>query len=341
MKKEVVGKSTSGQPVELFTLTNNRGMSAKFLNYGTILKELHVPDRTGTTADVVLGFDGFEHYLEPHPYFGCIAGRFANRIKNGKFSLDGKQYQLVINTPPHHLHGGSQGLDKKFWNGRQNEGESVVFCYTSPDGEEGYPGNLQIEVTCSLSDNCELKLDYKAVTDKPTPVNLTNHSYFNLKGESVADILDNKLTINASHYTTVDDSLIPTGEIAPVKGTPLDFMQPSVIGSRIGQVGIGYDHNFVLGNDNNHLVLAARVKDTTSGRVMEVFTTEPGIQVYTANFLDGSITGKNSKAYPKHSAICLETQHYPDSVNQPGFPSTILYPGKTFKSTTIYKFKAE
>jgi len=341
MKKEVIGSARNGQQVELFTLVNKNGMIAKFLNYGTILKELHVPDRNGTMADVVLGFAGFEQYLDKNPFFGCITGRFANRIAYGKFMLDGKQYQLVANTPPHHLHGGSKGLDKKFWNGCQGKGESVVFGYTSPDGEEGYPGNLQIEAAYSLTDDNELKLEYKAVTDKPTPVNLTNHSYFNLKGEAGGDILDNILTVNASKYTAVDDKLIPTGKIEPVKGTPLDFTQASVIGSRISQTGFGYDHNFVLDNEKGDSVLAARVKDPSSGRVMEVCTTEPGIQVYTANFFNGSITGKSGKAYQKHSAICLETQHYPDSVNHPGFPSTILRPGKEFRSTTVYKFKTE
>jgi aldose 1-epimerase len=340
-RKSRFGKLPNGTAVDLYTLTNANGLVAKITNYGTIITELHVPDRHGQLRDVVLGFDNLEQYLKGHPCFGCTVGRVANRIAKGRFTLDGKTYSLAINNSPNHLHGGLKGFDKKLWQAEAQSGAAVKFTYTSPDGEEGYPGTLDVAVTMTLTDANELRLDYRAATDRATPVNLTNHSYFNLAGPG--DVLRHELTIAADRYTPFDSTLIPTGEIKPVKGTPLDFTKPRAIGSRFSQlhtVPVGYDHNFVLNGGGKGLALAARVYEPESGRVMEVHTTEPGVQLYTANHLDGSLTGKGGIVYRQHAGLCLETEHFPDSVNQPGFPSIILRPDQIYRQATLFKFSA-
>src|SRR6185369_16715025 len=333
------GKLPNGTPVELFTLTNSSGLVAKVSNYGTIITELHVPDRAGKTGDIVLGFDHLEQYLKGHPYFGCTVGRVANRIAKGRFILEGKTYNLAVNNGPNHLHGGLVGFDKVVWHAEPQSGASVKFTYTSADGEESYPGQVAVTVVVTLTDANELSIDYSAVTDKPTPVNLTNHSYFNLAGEG--DVLNHEMMIAADHFTPKDEASIPTGEIKPVKGTPMDFTTPHPIGSRFSQIEekpAGYDHNYVLNSGGKSLGLAARVFEPKTGRVMEVRTTEPGVQLYTANYLDGSLTGKRGLVYRQHCAFCLETQHFPDSVNHPQFPSTVLRPGQTYRQTTVHKF---
>jgi aldose 1-epimerase len=306
-----------------------------------------VPDRDGKTADVVLGFDDLKGYLAGHPYFGATVGRVANRVAGGKFSLGGKDYTLAVNNGPNSLHGGTKGFDKVVWAAKPIErpdGPAVEFSYTSRDGEEGYPGTLAVVVTYTLTDDNALKIEYKATTDKPTPVNLTNHSYFNLAGPASGTILGHELMLAADKYTPGDATMIPTGEIAPVTGTPLDFTAMTPIGARISQIPGepgGYDHNFVIKADGKSPALAARVHEPKTGRVMEVFTTEPGVQLYTSNFLDGTLKGKGGVVYKKNQAFCLETQHYPDSVHHANFPSTILEPGKTYTQTTIYKFSAK
>jgi aldose 1-epimerase len=334
------GKLPDGTAVDLFTLENGAGAIAKITNFGTIITELHVPDRRGLLADVVLGFDSLKSYLAGHPYFGCTVGRVANRIARGRFELDGKTYELAINNGPNSLHGGRIGFDKAVWKAEPGQGASVRFTHRSPDGDENYPGNLDIEVVMTLSPAGELVLDYKATADKATPLNLTNHSYFNLAG--AGNVLGHILQLNASHYTPTDGDLIPTGEIKPVAGTPLDFTSPAPIGSRFSQLPghpSGYDHNFVIeGGGGDTPVLAARVQEPGTGRTMEVLTTEPGVQLYTANFLDGSLAGKGGSPYGQYSAFCLETQHFPDSVNQPRFPSVILRPDQVYRQKTIYKF---
>jgi aldose 1-epimerase len=348
VQKMAFGKTSDGAAIDLYVLTNNKGMTAKVMTYGTILTELDVPDKTGKAVDVVLGFDNLKGYLDGHPFFGANAGRVANRIAKGKFTLDGKQYTLAINNPPNTLHGGNKGFDKVVWKAEivpAKDGQAVKFTYTSPDGEEGYPGTLNASVTYTLTDANELRLDYSATTDKATPVNLAHHSYFNLAGAGAGDILGHEVTFNAEKYTPTDQTLIPTGKIESVKGTPLDFTTPTTIGKRIGELkGApgGYDHNFVLnGGDGKGPHLAAKVREAKSGRVLEVFTTEPGLQFYTGNFLDGTLKGKGGVLYKKHYGFCLEAQHFPDSVNHPEFPSTILKPGQTYSQTTIYKFSAE
>jgi aldose 1-epimerase len=345
VEKAVFGNLADGTLVYSFTLTNSHGASAKILTYGATLNELWVPDRTGKLADVVLGFDQLKGYIENPPWFGATVGRVANRIAKGKFTLDGKQYSLEINDPPNSLHSGKHDLSHVVWNGEPvavSDGAAVRFSYRSPNGDEGFPGNLDVSVTYTLTDENALRLTYRAKTDQATPVNLTHHSYFNLNGGK--DVLGEILYLNADRYTPVDANLIPTGEIAPVKGTPLDFTKPKAIGADIadmkGNPG-GYDHNFVLNGEAGKLKLAARVQDPTSGREMEVWTTEPGIQFYSGNFLDGSITGKRGVVYGQHSGFCLETQHFPDSVNQPKFPSIILRPGEEYHQETIYKFLAK
>ena len=339
IQRTAFGKLSDGTAAELFRLRNANGLVAKITNYGATITELHVPDRNGNLGDVVLGFDNLAQYLQGHPCFGATVGRVANRIARGRFVLDGKTYALAINSGPNHIHGGIKGFDKVVWQAAPQKGAAVKFAYTSPDGEEGYPGTLSVEVTMSLTDANELRLDYGAATDKPTPVNLTNHSYFNLAGRG--DVLAHELMLAADYYTPANAELIPTGQIAPVKGTPLDFGTPQPIGSRFSQLTgdpIGYDNNFVLKGAGKALSLAARLYEPGSGRVMEVSTTEPGVQLYTANFLDGSLTGKHGAVYRRHAAVCLEAQHYPDSVNQPGFPSIILRPGQTYRQTTLHKF---
>ncbi len=338
------GKTPEGVPVSLYVLKNG-GITAKVMTYGAILTELDVPDRQGKPADVVLGFDNLEGYLAGHPYFGAAIGRVANRIAKGRFTLDGTEYSLAVNNGPNTLHGGLKGFDKVVWKAEDVSGPAgpaVKLTYQSRDGEEGYPGNLATSVTYTVTGDA-LRIDYTATTDKATPVNLTNHSYFNLAGPASGTILKHELMLAADQYTPVDDTLIPTGEIAPVKGTPLDFTTPMPIGARIDQLKgdpVGYDHNFVLRGGSNGPALAARVHEPESGRVMEVFTTEPGIQFYTGNFLDGSLKGKGGVVYRKHQAFCLEADHFPDSVHHPNFPSVILRPGTTYNQTTIYKFSA-
>jgi aldose 1-epimerase len=339
------GKMPDGTPVELYTLTNGK-ITAKVMTYGAILTELIVPDRNGKPGDVVLGFDTLEGYLAGHPYFGATVGRVANRVGGAKFSLDGKDYKLAANNGPNTLHGGLKAFDKVVWKAEQVaslSGPAVKFTYRSPDGEEGFPGNLDVAVTYSLQGDVGLKIDYQATTDKATPVVLTNHSYFNLAGPASGSILDEEIQINARNYTPGDEGMIPTGSIAPVEGTPLDFTTSTVIGKRFDQLKaepIGYDHNFVLDPDARLPNVGARVYDPRTGRVMEVLTTEPAIQFYTGNFLDGSNKGKGGAVYKKNQALCLEAQHFPDSVHHDNFPSTILRPGQTYTQTTIYRFSA-
>jgi len=340
------GKTAAGEAVELYVLTNRGGMVAKVMTYGALLTELHVADRSGKRGDVVLGFDNLKQYLDGHPFFGATTGRVANRIAKGRFTLDGKEYRLAVNNGPNHLHGGVKAIDKVVWKAepvRSGDGPAVRFSYTSPAGEEGYPGNLSITVRYTLTHRNELQLDYRATTDAATPVNLTHHSYFNLAGEGSGDILGHELMLAAGRYTPTDDTLIPTGEIAPVRGTPLDFTRPAAIGARIRQLKgepAGYDHNFVLNSGGEALALAARVYEPKSGRVMEILTDQPGVQFYTGNFLDGSLRGKSGAAYKQHHGFCLETQHFPDSVNQPSFPSIVLRPGAVYRHTTIHRFSA-
>jgi aldose 1-epimerase len=347
LHKKAFGKTPDGQEVDLYILTNTAGMTAKIMTYGAILTELDVPDRDGKAADVVLGFDNLKDYLAGHPYFGATVGRVANRIAKGKFTLDGKEYKLAVNNGPNALHGGLKGFDKVVWTAAPvatPDGAAVIFKYVSKDGEEGYPGNLTATVVYTLTNENALRLDYTAKTDKATPVNLTNHTYFNLAGAKAGDILGHGLTLFADRYTPVDDTLIPTGEIKPVKGTPLDFTRATRIGARIdqlkGEPG-GYDHNYVLNSEGKELALAARVHEAKSGRTMEMWTTEPGVQFYTGNFLDGKQTGRGGVVYKKHGGFCLEAQHFPDSVNHANFPSMILKPGQTYRQTTIYKFSVK
>jgi aldose 1-epimerase len=343
------GKMPDGATVDVYTLTNIHGMEARVITYGAVVVSLKTPDRSGRLDDVVLGFDNFENYLTRSRFFGAVAGRYANRIGNARFSLDGKAYELAANNGKNHLHGGRRGFDKVVWKGEpidRGGDVGVALTYVSADGEEGYPGRLNVAVTYTLTPRDELIVDYRATTDKATPINLTNHSYFNLAGEGRGDILQQLLTIDADRYTPTDDTQIPTGEIAPVAGTPFDFRKPTAIGARIDadheqiRRGKGYDHNFVLWTANPPTAPrhAARVVDPSSGRTLDVLTTEPGVQLYTGNNLDGSAVGKSGHAYGKRSALCLETQHFPDSPNHPNFPSTILRPGETFRSRTVFAF---
>jgi len=338
------GKTSSGETVELYTLKNAKGVEAGISTYGGVVVSLKVPDRGGALGDIVLGFDDFQGYLLPPPYFGAIIGRYGNRIAHARFTLDGVEYKLAKNDGDNSLHGGTRGFDKVLWKARPGNGQSLELTYLSKDGEEGYPGNLSVTVVYTLTDNNELKIDYTATTDKDTVLNLTNHSYFNLAGQGKGDVLAHLLTLNADRYTPVDKGLIPTGELRSVEGTPFDFRQPHLIGERIGSndeqiaLGRGYDHNFILNRTGDGLSLAAKVSEAKSGRVLEVLTTEPAIQFYTGNFLDGTIRGKGGKVYGRRSAFCLETQHYPDSPNHPSFPSTELKPGATYHTTTVYRF---
>lgn len=350
IKRSVFGKTADGKMIELYTLTNSKGIEARIMTFGGTVVSLKVPDRNGRLGDIVLGHDALEPYLLPDhkgsPYFGCIIGRYGNRIGKGRFMLDGKTYTLATNDGANHLHGGREGFDRKIWKARPVKGKDYValeLTYTSPDMEEGYPGNLKAKVTYTLTEEDELRIDYEATTDKPTICNLTNHNYYNLScGQR--DILDHELMIVADQYTPVDNGLIPTGQILPVEGTPMDFRTPKPIGRSINvddeqlRFGRGYDHNWVLRKKEGELALAARLYDPTSGRVMEIYTTEPGIQFYSGNFLDGSITGKYGVVYKHRWGLCLETQHFPDSPNKPNWPSTVLRPGQVYKSTTIHKF---
>jgi len=350
--KTTTSSKFQGTPVDEVTLKNSHGVELHAISYGGIITSLKVPDRAGKPGDVVLGFDKPESYWAdpPPPFFGAIVGRYGNRIGKGKFTLDGKPYSLATNNGVNHLHGGNKGFDKVLWTITTKdapEGSQAIFSRTSKDGEEGYPGNLQVRVTYTLTEKNELIVDYHATTDKATPVNLTQHSYFNLAGEGTGDILGHQLTIDADRYTPVDDTLIPTGELAPVQGTPFDFRQPTAIGARIDQDnpqlknGKGYDHNWVLTRKGTGLQHAARLTDPKSGRTMDVATTEPGLQFYSGNFLDGTIKGKAGHVYAHRSGLCLETQHFPDSPNKPNFPSTILQPGKAYESRTVFTFSVK
>jgi aldose 1-epimerase len=345
------GKTTDGTPVEIFTLENARGVRLRAITYGAIVTSLETPDRNGKTADIVLGYNTLGEYIKDTPYFGAIVGRFGNRIAHGKFQLDGKEYKMATNNNPAGLpctlHGGVKGFDKVVWKGEglvRDGMQGVRFKYLSKDGEEGFPGNLQVSVTYLLNGSNEWLVEYEMSTDKATPVNLTQHSYFNLRGEGNGDILGHELQMAASKYTPVNAGMIPTGEIAPVAGTPFDFTRPQPIGARINDAhqqmkyGNGYDLNWVLDSQNGSLALAAKVYEPASGRTLEVLTTEPGIQFYCGNFLDGSLTGKSGKKYQLRNGFCLETQHYPDSPNQKAFPSCLLRPGEVKKSQTVFRF---
>jgi aldose 1-epimerase len=338
-----------GTPVELYTLRNAKGMEARITNYGGIVVSLKVPDRAGQTGDVVLGFDNLEGYLSPayaksNPYFGALIGRYGNRIGKARFSLGGKEYKLAANNGVNHLHGGVKGYDKVIWEAKPLPGEepSLQLHYLSKDGEEGYPGNLDIKAVYTITNDNGLKVEFTATTDKETVVNLTHHSYFNLAGKG--DILGHEAMINADRTTPVDSGLIPTGELRPVKGTPFDFNTPTAIGARIGQddeqlkFGKGYDHNWVINKNAGELATMARVYEPTSGRVLEVLSTEPALQFYSGNFLDGTLTGKGGWLYQFRNGFCMEPQHYPDSPNKPEFPSTVLKPGDTYRNTIIYRF---
>ena len=332
-----------GQKIAQYTLTNPSGMIVKIINYGGTVTDIIVPDKNGKAGNVILGYDSLAGFLQAgNPYFGCLVGRYANRIANAKFTLDGKEYKLAANNNGNTLHGGVKGFDKRVWKASDINTDSVSaikFSYDSEDGEEGYPGNLHSEVVYTLTKDNELKIGYAATTDKATPVNLTNHCYFNLSAGSDSTILDHELMLKANQYTPVNDKLIPTGKTDEVKGTPMDFTMVKKIGRDIGQVSGGYDHNWVLSRTGNNTEMIGSLYHAGSGRYMEVFTTEPGVQFYSGNFLDGTL--KNTRGgvnYVKHAGLCLETQHFPDSPNQPAFPNTILRPGETYQHITVYKF---
>ena len=346
IKKELFGKMPDGREVDIFTVTNKNGVEVRIMSYGGIIVSIKVPDKQGRTGDVVLGFDNLEGYLKGHPYFGAIVGRYGNRIGNARFSLNGVEYKLAANNDQNHLHGGLTGFDKVIW-AAKIDGKTLELSYLSRDGEEGYPGNLSVKVHYTLTDRNELKIDYFATTDKDTVVNLTNHSYFNLAGQGSGDILKHRLEIGASSFTPVDSGMITTGEIKKVVGTPFDFLKPTEIGARVDaddqqlKFGRGYDHNWVIDGKPGTLRLAARVYEPSSGRQMEVRTTEPGVQFYIGNFLDGTLKGKDNKVYQFRYGFCLETQHFPDSPNKSSFPSTVLRKGASYKTTTIYKFSVK
>jgi aldose 1-epimerase len=347
IQKQAFGKTLDGKEVDLYTLTNARGMTAKIMTYGGIVTELTAPDKAGKFENVVLGFDNLKDYLAGHPYFGAICGRVANRIAGAKFTLEGKEHKLNANDGPNTLHGGKKALDKVVWKAEPIEASAAVglkLTYLSPDGEEGFPGNLSVTVTYSLTNNNELKIDYTAKTDKATPVNLTHHGYFNLATPKAGDVLGHELMIAADEHTPTDDKLLPTGKIEPVKGTPLDFTTPTAIGARLDKLKtkpLGYDHNYVVRGGGKALVLAARVHEPKTGRVMEVLTTEPGLQFYSGNFLNGKEKGHGGVVYRQHQGFCLEAQHFPDSVHHANFPSTILRPGQTYRQTTVHRFSAK
>ena len=347
--KENFGKTSEGQNVDIYTLTNRRGAEVKITNYGGIITSLKVPDRQGKRDDIVLGFDNLDAYLKGSPYFGAIIGRYANRIAKGRFTLNGHQYTLAVNNGENHLHGGIKGFDKVVWTARPLKvpnGAALRLTYLSKDAEEGYPGNLSVRVIYTLTNVNELKIEYWATTDKDTVINLTSHSYFNLAGQGIGDILNHQLLINARRFTATDAGSIPTGELKSVKGTPFDFTSAFRIGERINdddqqlKFAKGYDHNFVLNGRMGTLRQTAVVYEPTSGRSMEIWTTEPGIQFYTGNFLDGTLTGKDGKVYQQRYGFCLETQHFPDSPNHPSFPTAVLRRGQQYHTITIHRFKA-
>ena len=338
------GKMPDGTQIHIYTLSG-AGLSARISDYGGAIVSIEAPDRAGKLADVVNGFDTLDGYIaNPTQYFGATIGRYGNRIANGRFTLNGVAYKLPINNAPNSLHGGDNGFFRRVFKSRALPDGGLELTYLSKDGEEGYPGNLNVTIAFHLTDAKELKIDYAATTDKDTVVNLTNHSYFNLKGAGSGDVLGHLVVLNADRYTPVDSTLIPTGELAGVAGTPFDFRKATAIGARIDQaneqlkIAGGYDHNWVLNKSGNALTLAARVEEPTSGRTMEVYTTEPGLQFYTGNFLDGTVKGKGGKVYTRRAAFCMETQHYPDSPNHPAFPTTVLKPGQHYQSTTAYRF---
>ena len=358
VQKEDFGTTADGEAVELYTLTNSNGLKAKIMTYGGILVSLEAPDRNGKLADIVLGYETLDGYVRNNPYFGAIVGRYANRIANGEFTLDGTKYSLAKNNGNNHLHGGIKGFDKVVWAAesfKEEDAAGLKLTYLSKDGEEGYPGNLICSVTYTLTNDNELKISFDALTDKPTVVNLSHHSYFNLAGQGDGNILGHRLMINANRFTPVDAGLIPTGELRSVKGTPMDFTRPAAIGARIDEddqqlkYGGGYDHNWVLNKTPAASLLrsktagapAVRVYEPTTERVMEVYTTEPGVQFYAGNFLDGSITGKADKIYKHRYGFCLEPQHFPDSPNKPNFPSVVLRPGQRYTHITVYKFSVQ
>jgi aldose 1-epimerase len=345
--KETWGKTANGEAVDRYTLTNARGASVQIITLGGTVTSIKVPDRAGTIGEVTLGFDSLEGYLKPHPFFGVLVGRYGNRIGNATFTLDGKTYTLAKNNGENSLHGGRKGFDKYVWKAREvpsKDGLAIELTHVSPDGDEGFPGTLTATVVYTWTDANGLRIDYTATTDKPTVVNLTNHAYFNLSSGAASTILDHELMLAADHFTPVDKGLIPTGEIRAVKGTPFDFTTSRKIGQHIDagdeqiQFGGGYDHNFVLKANAGSMRMAARVVERTSGRVMDVTTTEPGVQFYTGNFLDGTLVGRGGKTYGKRAGFCLETQHYPDSPNKPKFPSVVLRPGETYRTSTQYTF---
>ena len=344
LHRQPYGTTKEGTEVDIFTLKNSRDLTVRAITYGCIISSVLAPDRKGNTGELTLGFDTLEGYLGRHPYFGALVGRFANRIAAGRFELEGKQYTLACNEKGrNHLHGGKVGFDKRVWKAeelREKDAVGVRFSYTSPDGEEGYPGELEVAVTYSLNEANELILDYRAETTRATPINLTNHTYWNLSGPGSGTIYDHLLSLNCSHYLPVNEQLISTGEVLPVEGTPLDFLKEKAIGRDIDRLPIGYDHCFVADREGEGLASIARVMDPASGRGFELATTKPAVQFYTGNFLDG-IPGAGGKVFNKHTALCLETEYYPDAVNHPEFPSAILHPGETYAHTTVHRFFSE
>lgn len=348
IEKQPFGKTPDGKAVSLYTLRNDKGAEARIMTYGGIVVSLKMPDKNGQLDDVVLGYDNLDSYVSNSPYFGALIGRYGNRIAAGKFTLDGVPYTLATNNPPNALHGGLKGFDKRVWKARTKkgaDGPELILNYRSKDGEEGYPGNLDVTATFTLTQDNSLRLEYRAVTDKDTVLNLTHHGYFNLAAKG--DILNHVVMIPADHFTPVDSTLIPTGELHPVENTPFDFRTPTAIGARIGQddeqlkFGLGYDHNWVINKKFGELSLMARVTEPTTGRVLEVWSTEPGLQFYSGNFLDGTITGKYGRVYARRSAFCMEPQHYPDSPNKPQFPTVELKPGQVYHNIIIYHFSAQ
>ncbi len=346
--KQDFGQTTDGIPATLYTLTNNNGMQVKITNYGGTVTSILAPDKAGSLGEITLGFDNLAQYIKESPYFGCLVGRYANRIAEGKFTLNGVEYVLAQNDVDRHLHGGLVGFDKVVWQAEElsdDNGDALSLTYQSVDGEENYPGTLDVTVVYTLTNDNELKIDYTATTEVDTVLNLTNHTYFNLAGSG--DILGHELTLNADSFTPIDSTLIPIGELRSVKGTPLDFTSATVIGDRIEQddeqlkLASGYDHNWIINESAEPLTLAATVYEPTTGRILKTYTTQPGIQFYTGNFLDGTATGWGGRVYHKRTGFCLETQHFPDSPNQPEFPSTVLKPGETYNQTTVYKFSVK